>query len=106
MYVSKKFLMITLVVCLLSFLLVQPTIFAQTNTDILEKVLDNNEVRVGMMLIVPPLGYRNENNEPEGFDYEIAKRLADELGVKLTLVEVLASNRIPYLLSGRVDVVI
>ncbi len=93
----------------LAILLVQQmggAAFAQTQGDYLENILKKKEVRVGIMLIVPPLGFRDAKNEPTGFDVEIAKRMAEALGAKLTIVEVLAANRIPYLLSGRVDVVI
>lgn len=86
--------------------MIAPMALAQKEQDLLEEILRRKEVRVGVMLIVPPLGFRNERNEPDGFDVQIAKKMADALGVKLTLVEVLAANRIPYLLSGRVDVII
>ncbi len=96
----------TAFITVVSLVLLASTVLAQTQGDYLENILKKKEVRVGTMLIVPPLGFRDAKNEPTGFDVELGKRMAEALGVKYTLVEVLAANRIPYLLSGRVDVVV
>jgi ABC-type amino acid transport substrate-binding protein len=57
-------------------------VFAQAQGDCLENILRKKEVRVGIMLIVPPLGFRDARNEPTGFDVEIAMWMAEALGVK------------------------
>jgi len=44
--------------------------------------------------------------QPKGYDIDMAALIADDLGVKLELVPVASSNRIPYLTTGKVDLVI
>lgn len=63
-------------------------------------------VKIGMLVDFPPFGIMNENNEPDGYDADVAKLLAKELGVKLTIVPVTGPNRVPYLVSGQVDLLV
>ncbi|MEL6320983.1 MAG: transporter substrate-binding domain-containing protein, partial [Cyanobacteria bacterium J06626_14] len=44
--------------------------------------------------------------ELEGYDIDVAKLLAEDLGVELELVPVTSDNRIPFLQTGEVDLVI
>ncbi|MDA0703697.1 MAG: transporter substrate-binding domain-containing protein [Proteobacteria bacterium] len=71
--------------------------------DKLDDILSSGKFRCGVMLDVPPIGYRDENNNPVGYDIEICKDLAKELGVELELVETPSPDRIPSVLSDRVD---
>ena len=63
-------------------------------------------MRIAVPLDVPPFGSQNENREPEGFDIELAGMVAKALGVKLELQQVTGANRIPFLLTDKVDIVI
>jgi polar amino acid transport system substrate-binding protein len=63
-------------------------------------------VKIGMLVDFPPFGIMNEKNEPDGYDADVAKLLAKALGVKATIVPVTGPNRIPYLQSGQVDVLV
>lgn len=51
------------------------------NENQLQQILDRGELRVST--IVSPLTYQREGNAISGLDYELAKRFADYLGVKL-----------------------
>lgn len=64
------------------------------------------KVSIGVLIDYPPFGTTNLNNEPDGYDIELAKLLADRMGVQLDLVPVTGPNRIPYLQTSRVDLVI
>ena len=46
------------------------------------------------------------NQQPAGYDADVAALLAKSLGVKLELVPVTGPNRIPYLLTNKIDVLI
>lgn len=73
----------------------------------LDRVLKRKEIKVGTLLATPPFGMRDADNNPCGFDVDMAKELAKALGVKLTLLDVAtAANRIPYLTTGKVDILI
>ena len=54
----------------------------------------------------PPYGMLDANARETGSDVETAQLLADDLGVKLEIVPVNGTNRIPFLMTGKVDVVI
>lgn len=43
---------------------------------------------------------------PQGYDIDVAKLIADKLGVKVELVPVTSANRVPYLQTNKVDLVI
>lgn len=72
----------------------------------LEDIQKAGTVRVGVLVDFPPFGIMNEKNEPDGLDVDVAKALAEKMGVKLELVPVTGPNRIPYLQTGQIDLVI
>jgi polar amino acid transport system substrate-binding protein len=74
--------------------------------DRLEDILKKGVVRIAVPLDVPPFGSQNQAREAEGFDVELAGMVAKALGVKLELQQVTGGNRIPFLLTDKVDIVI
>jgi polar amino acid transport system substrate-binding protein len=79
---------------------------AAAKADRFDEILKKGVVRVAVPLDVPPFGSQNQNREPEGFDVDLANMVAKALGVKLELQQVTAANRIPFLLTDKVDIVI
>jgi ABC-type amino acid transport substrate-binding protein len=70
------------------------------------KLQDEGTITVGVKYDVPLFGFKNpQSGEVEGFDVDLAQRVADELGVDLKLKEAISDNRIPYLVDGTVDLV-
>ena len=76
------------------------------NADVLQDIQSRGTLKVGMLVDFPPYGLMNEQNQPDGYDADVAKLLAKDMGIKLQLVPVTGPNRIPYLLSGQVDVLV
>lgn len=76
------------------------------NADQLDDIITSGKLRCGVVLDFPPMGYRDEKNEPAGFDVEYCKDLAKALGVELDLQSMSFAQRLPALTSGKVDVVI
>src|SRR5687768_9262639 len=74
--------------------------------DRFEDIIKKGVVRIAVPLDVPPFGSQNQNREPEGFDVDLANMVAKALGVKLELQQVTGANRIPFLLTDKVDIVI
>lgn len=72
--------------------------------DKLDDVIASGTLRCAVVLDFPPLGYRDENNNPVGFDVDYCNDLAAALGVTAEIVETPFPERIPALMSGRVDV--
>jgi polar amino acid transport system substrate-binding protein len=75
---------------------------AQTVDEIIKK----GEIVVGVDLTNAPWGFLDAKQEPAGFDPAFAQLLASKLGVKLRIERVTGPTRIPFLQSGRADVII
>jgi polar amino acid transport system substrate-binding protein len=72
--------------------------------DKLDDIIASGKLKCGVMLDVPPVGMRDGNNKPIGYDVEFCKDMAAALGVDPVFVETPGPDRIPAILSGRVDV--
>ena len=79
-----------------------PLASAQSVADIKKK----GELTVGMLVDFPPYGTTNAQNQPDGYDADVARLLAKDMGVKVNLVAVTGPNRIPFLLTNKVDVLV
>lgn len=74
--------------------------------DQLESILAAGTIKIGVPENFPPFGSVGKNLEHEGYDVDVAGLIAKDLGVKLELVPLTSKQRIPYLTSGKVDLVI
>jgi polar amino acid transport system substrate-binding protein len=81
---------------------VAPSAHAQSVADIKKK----GEITIGMLVDFPPYGTTDSQNQPDGYDADVARLLAKDLGVKLNLQAVTGPNRIPFLLTNKVDVLV
>ncbi|MDO7881742.1 glutamate ABC transporter substrate-binding protein [Antiquaquibacter soli] len=66
-------------------------------------------VTIGTKFDQPLFGQVDANGEPQGFDVEIAKIIASELGIPesgITWTETVSANREPFIQSGEVDFVV
>lgn len=71
------------------------------------KIQKRGELTVGVKFDVPPFGFKNpQSNEVEGFDVDMAKIVAEKLGVEPKFVEAISDNRIPFLQKGEVDLIL
>jgi len=107
MFRKSRFIVL-LVLCLifvLTFALFISVSSAEEKS-VLDRVLDRGKLIVATFSDVAPAGFLNEKNELTGIDIDIANLMAKDLGVKLEFVTTTNANRIPYLLTGKVDCVI
>ena len=88
----KKLLKSIALVLVLS-LAILPTALATSTARTLEEIKESN-------------GYVDENGDYQGYDVYFANRIAADLGVELKLVSVDAPNRVEYLQSAKVDVIL
>jgi glutamate transport system substrate-binding protein len=71
------------------------------------KIQDRGEITIGVKYDVPPFGFKNpQSGEIEGFDVDMGKLIAEELGVEPKFVEAISDNRIPFLQQGEVDLIL
>ncbi|SIQ32742.1 amino acid ABC transporter substrate-binding protein, PAAT family [Rhizobium sp. RU35A] len=62
------------------------------------------KVVIGIQGDNSPWGFVNSSGVQDGLDADIGKAFADSLGVKVEFVPLAVANRIPALLTGKVDV--
>lgn len=72
----------------------------------LERVRAQGHVTIGVKIDFPPFGMLDSAGQPMGFEVDLARRLARELGVEARLVAVTTENRFQRLEQGAVDLII
>jgi glutamate transport system substrate-binding protein len=81
--------------------------FAEGTT--MARLKEAGAVRVGTKFDQPLFGLKNLEGKPEGFDVEIAKLIAGEMGIaadKIEWVESVSANREPFIQQDKVDFVV
>lgn len=71
----------------------------------IEKVLRSGKLKVGMATFVP-WAMQSKTGEWIGFEIDVARRLAEDMGVKIEFVPTKWDGLIPSLLTGKFDIVI
>ena len=89
------------VVALLGAILTTPA-----SADMLDDVISAGTLRCAIMLDFAPMGFRDEKQQPVGFDVDYCNDIAAALGVKAEYVETPLPDRIPALMSGRADIAV
>jgi len=72
----------------------------------IDEILSRGTINIGVLVDLPPYGILNDKQEPDGFDIEVAKLMGTYLGVKVNLVPLTSPNRIPFLLTNKVDLIV
>ncbi|HEY1608374.1 MAG TPA: transporter substrate-binding domain-containing protein [Paraburkholderia sp.] len=76
------------------------------HADALDAIHTRGTLRVAVPEDYPPFGAVGPDMQPHGYDIDMAALLAKSMKVKLQLVPVNSANRIPYLQTDKVDLVI
>ena len=72
----------------------------------LSDILNSGTVKIAIPENFAPFGSLGIEGEYEGYDVDVAKLIASDLGVELELVPVTSKQRIPFLETDKVDLVI
>ncbi len=72
----------------------------------IESIKDKGTINVGVQADFPPWGSIDASGNNVGYDIDVARLMASDLGVKVQFVPVTAGNRIGYLTTGKVDVLV
>lgn len=72
----------------------------------LDEIKEDGTINIGVFSDKNPFGYVDENGEYQGYDVYFANRIGEDLGVKVNFVSTEAANRIEYLQTGKVDVIL
>ncbi|MDI4666804.1 transporter substrate-binding domain-containing protein [Xanthobacter autotrophicus] len=74
--------------------------------DALDDIMKAGVIKIAVPQDFPPFGSVGTDLKPVGYDIDVANLIAKGLGVKAELVPVTSANRIPYLQTRKVDLVI
>ena len=72
----------------------------------LDEIRASGTINIGVFSDKNPFGYVDENGEYQGYDVYFARRIGEDLGVTVNYVSTEAANRVEYLETGKVDIVL
>ena len=72
----------------------------------LEKIKERGVLVVGTKADYKPFGFRDPTGAIIGFEPDLAKDVADRLGVKLQVEPVVSANRMQFLQQGKIDLML
>lgn len=72
----------------------------------LDEIKASGSINIGVFSDKNPFGYVDENGDYQGYDVYFAKRIGEDLGVTVNYVSTEAANRIEYLQTGKVDIIL
>jgi polar amino acid transport system substrate-binding protein len=70
----------------------------------LDDILSEGKIRIGINPNFPNMSVRNSAGDWEGFDIEVGKAIAAALGVEVEWVPTETPQRVPFLVSDRIDI--
>ena len=71
-----------------------------------EEIQESGTINIGVFSDKSPFGYVDENGDYQGYDVYFANRIGEDLGVEINYVSTEAANRIEYLQTGKVDIIL
>jgi len=74
--------------------------------DALDDIVKSGVLKVAVPQDFPPFGSVTSDLKPQGLDIDVATLIAKKMGVKIELVPVTSANRVPYLQTKKVDLII
>ena len=86
-----------------------PSVTAQDDAAVvssLDRIIEAGTIKIAVPQDFAPFGSVDASGNLEGYDIDVANLIAEDLGVELELVPVTSDNRIPFLQTNKVDLVI
>ena len=72
----------------------------------LDEIKASGTINIGVFSDKNPFGYVDENGDYQGYDAYFAKRIGEDLGLTVNYVSTEAANRVEYLETGKVDIIL
>lgn len=79
---------------------------ATAGADVIDDIKARGTLLVGGKTDYKPFGFRQTGGDVVGFSVDLARKVAEKLGVRLEIVPTTAANQIQFLEQGKVDVLI
>ncbi len=70
----------------------------------LEQIIADGTVRIGVTANFPPMSSYDSNQQLEGVDIDVGNAFAKAIGVKAEFVPTEVDQRVPFLVSDRIDI--
>ena len=74
--------------------------------DQLQDILTAGKIRVGVIADVAPFGFLDADQKQAGLDIDVANMIGKDLGVQVELQPMTSQNRIPFLVTNKVDILV
>ncbi|RYY16639.1 MAG: transporter substrate-binding domain-containing protein [Alphaproteobacteria bacterium] len=78
----------------------------QARAETMDTIKSRGKLMVAIDLGSPPFGQMDQQMQPTGSDVETARLLAADWKLPVDIVQVTSPNRVPFLLTGKADMVI
>ncbi len=95
-----KFLSLLASATAMTLCLAAPFVAART----LDEIIGDGAIRIGVNPNLPPMSSFSLTNKLEGFDIDIGNRIAKALAVDVEFVTTETAQRVPFLVSNRIDI--
>jgi polar amino acid transport system substrate-binding protein len=103
----KKIYQKTRVAASVAILALSSTVaIAAEKNKVWNEIIKSGEITVGVKADTKPWGFLSPEGELIGMEVDMAKDVAEAMGVKLKLVGVQSSNRMQFLEQGKIDLMI
>ena len=70
----------------------------------LDEIIGDGTIRIGVNPNFPPMSSFGLTNQLEGFDIDVGNRIAEAVGVDAEFVATETAQRVPFLVSNRIDI--
>jgi len=77
---------------------------AGASDDVFNTVIDKGEIRVGVSIMAPWV-MKDKDGKYKGFEIDIARQLASDMGIKVAFKEYEWDKLLPALLDGQIDII-
>ena len=98
------------IAALVLVLVLSLSLVAAASADVVYRTLDeikaSGTINIGVFSDKNPFGYVDENGEYQGYAVYFARRIGEDLGVTVNYVSTEAANRVEYLETGKVDIIL
>jgi polar amino acid transport system substrate-binding protein len=74
--------------------------------DTLAKIKEKGVITVGVKNDYKPWGFLDPSGAIVGLEIDLAKEVAEKIGVKIEMIPVIAANRMEFLRQGRIDMIL
>jgi len=97
---------VSVVIALVLTLTLAASAFADNTFRTLDEIKASGVINIGVFSDKNPFGYVDENGDYQGYDVYFANRIGKDLGVTVNFVSTEAANRVEYLETYKVDIIL